>query len=423
MKRRSKGGVNKNMGITYTIEDGTEYVTVDLNNIDETSDLFTIVCYNKTIPDILKLREIMAKIDDTIKNKKLENINETEIQSLKGYEDIPSVKEVIDMFQGILNMQKEYEKKITDNNAQNISQDTTTTEEQKITDNNAQNISQDTTTTEEQKIIDNNAEDVVQDITKESQITDNNNAENIVQDTTEEPQITDNSAENIVQDITKESQITDNNNAENIVQDTTEEQKTTENNNIVNDKQTINNVEDIQPEADNIEQTTGNEKTNEITKKVDDLMKEVATITDSTEIEIKEEENINRDIEKEQNLDSKLVEIFNVDLEQIYIKHPVLYDIIIKKRYKPVYRLPLLRAIAIIQNKKGRNSLIDELEKILGDITRTDELTKIISELDLIKNSDISEFKYGGKMRFNRKRKSSKRKSSKRKSSKKKENK
>lgn len=408
MKRRSKGGVNKNMGITYTIEDGTEYVTVDLNNIDETSDLFTIVCYNKTIPDILKLREIMAKMDDTIKNKKLENINETAIgiiQSLKEYEDIPSVKEVIDMFQGILNMQKEYEQKTVDNNAQNISQ-----EEQKTTDNNAQNIEQEEKREQSEPIASTTT-------TRE--------------DDEVPPSLTRLVEELVEEEKREQSEPTANtNNAENIAQ---EEQKTTENNNIVNDKeikeqnaeelnelykQTINNVKDIQPEADNIEQTTGNKKTNEITKKVDDLMKEVATITDSTEIEIKEEENINRDIEKEQNLDSKLVEIFNVDLKQIYIKHPVLYDIIIKKRYKPVYRLPLLRAIAIIQNKKGRNSLIDELEKILGDITRTDELTKIISELDLIKNSDISEFKYGGKMRFNRKRKSSKRKSSKKKENK-----
>ena len=230
------------------------------------------------------------------------------------------------------------------------------------------------------------------------------------------------------------------------------EQKTTENNNIVNDKeienqkilqqnaeqiiknddelnelykQTINDVEDIQKksqdlfrEADNIEQITGNEKTNEITKKVDDLMKDVGEFTDSKEIEIKEQENINRDIEKEQNLGPKLVKIFNEDLEEIYKKHPVLYDIIFNKKYKPVYRLPLLRAIAIIQNREDRNSLIYELEKILGNMTITDELTKIISELNLIKNSDVGEFKYGGKIRFNRKRKSSKRKSSKKKQNK-----
>jgi hypothetical protein len=279
----------------------------------------------------------------------------------------------------------------------------------------------------------------------EQKTTENNN---IVNDKEIENQKTTNN-NNIVNDTEIEQKTTNNNN---IVNDKEIEQKTTENNNIVNDKeienqkilqqnaeqiiknddelnelykQTINDVEDIQKksqdlfrEADNIEQITGNEKTNEITKKVDDLMKDVGEFTDSKEIEIKEQENINRDIEKEQNLGPKLVKIFNEDLEEIYKKHPVLYDIIFNKKYKPVYRLPLLRAIAIIQNREDRNSLIYELEKILGNMTITDELTKIISELNLIKNSDVGEFKYGGKIRFNRKRKSSKRKSSKKKQNK-----
>jgi hypothetical protein len=177
-------------------------------------------------------------------------------------------------------------------------------------------------------------------------------------------------------------------------------------------------LKDAEQMMDNTSTTTDEDELNKIIddartikKRVDDLMKEVAKITDSTEIDIKDAENIERDIKKEQNLDSKLPEIFNANLGQIYNQHPVLYNIIVlKQKYKPVYRLALLRAITLIENKDDRDSLIDELTNILGPMNIKDDLIK---DLETIKKSELGLLKYGGKIKFNRKIKSSKRNSKK----------
>jgi hypothetical protein len=152
-------------------------------------------------------------------------------------------------------------------------------------------------------------------------------------------------------------------------------------------------------------------------------MKEVDSINANQEQQTKNTENIQINDTKEDKLDTNLnsiiLQIYKIDnLSKLYETHPVLYDIIVNNRYKPAYRLPLLRAITNIENEDNRNSLINSLIKILDNMTITDELKKIISELNLIKNSEVGKVKYGGKIRFNRKRKSSKRKSSKKKQNK-----
>jgi hypothetical protein len=374
--RRFRAGADE--GISIVDENDEKYIHIDLNNNTHLLELINMVCYDMNIDDIIKLRDILKSNDyqNIIASPDKQDISKIKdmISKLAPYSQLQNVSSNIELLNGIIEFSNEQE-----------SDDIVDTKEIERQE-------------ELQKQAIHEAE-IQMKMDKENATNETSSSLSSVLDDDEKAQL------KLLEEANK---------MEDEASSTTGE--------------TLDDDEKAQLEllkkadnmiADEASSTTGETldaaELNKTIEETNDLMEEVKNFSDSEEQAIKRDENIQRDIEEE----AKLEKIFNMNLQKIYETHPILYQVIVRGTYEPVFRLPLLRAITIIQNKEDRNSLIDKLEyKILNNMNMTNELKKLISDLELIKKSELDKLKYGGKIKFNRKRKSSKKKSSKRKSSK-----